>query len=582
MDAIACGDCFRWAVQDAAEQGGTVVHGVVTEPSSSPPHRYEHAWVERGGTVFDWQTMEAQHGGKYRGKGYPLDVFYELYTPEGVVKYTAGEAVGEAARTGHYGPWDPGVARNPDTDLEAPGIHELHDAGGVTLRYRVPKGRPETPTPKERWIRPHPYMEGEFMPGYYVWDPSLSIDEMLARWADHGVKVYNGIDDSFELPTGEYFEGIYSWQDLWPHRRDDRPVNPALVEGLKEHGWLAPVLLILGRNQCVELGEGNHRLRAAKELDLQYVPVRFMLVQQATCPSPAERRERARSYELTRAHEEREAAIPKHIRFYEESGLRFNPRSSRDRLAEAFDEAFDTVEERFDDFGTAELHEDEDAGADNGAGPERQFAYCRDGNPIIIAFAPKAERLPDSHLRGLMRHEFGHALEYRYGVEELERRLGMRLPEKVERRADVVAEAVFGEPINYDDAYVQCVGVSGTSPRPSHLPDEVETLKANPVPERDNRDGKKLIRALKRLRKHYPYSVEASEVALESDLSVQRIRALISKYPRQIAKHVGTKVNYHKSTYAHGDRGAAIAEPFQPSRAGGGQYYQAMISFGEQ
>lgn len=153
-----------------------------------------------------------------------------------------------------------------------------------------------------------------------------------------------------------------------------------------------------------------------------------------------------------------------------------NPASKVDQV---FDETFDRVEELFPDIGVVELHEDEAAGADNGAGAERQFAYCRDGDPVEIAFAPKAEDLPINRLRGLMRHEFGHALEYRYGVAELERRLG-KLPESVERRADVIAERVWGEPIQYDTRNVQCVGVPGAKKRrPRHLPDERAILRPN-------------------------------------------------------------------------------------------------------
>jgi hypothetical protein len=149
-------------------------------------------------------------------------------------------------------------------------------------------------------------------------------------------------------------------------------------------------------------------------------------------------------------------------------------------LDATFDEAFDVIEERFPDFGEIEFYEDSKAGADNGAGAERQFAYCQDGKPISIAFAPKAKSLPRSRLVGLMRHEFGHALEYRFGVKELERRLGRRLPGEVERRADAIAESVWEEPIVYDKKFVQCVGVKGTSPRPRHLPDAKETLRPNP------------------------------------------------------------------------------------------------------
>lgn len=150
------------------------------------------------------------------------------------------------------------------------------------------------------------------------------------------------------------------------------------------------------------------------------------------------------------------------------------------KVDDVFDEAFDVLEEKFPDFGTIEFFEDEKAGADNGAGSERQFAYCEDGHPIAIAFAPKAARLPKAQLVGLMRHEMGHALEYRFGVKELERRLGRKLPDMVERRADAIAEAVWGEPIVYDEKLVQCVGVPGVRPRPAHLPDERAKLKANP------------------------------------------------------------------------------------------------------
>lgn len=161
------------------------------------------------------------------------------------------------------------------------------------------------------------------------------------------------------------------------------------------------------------------------------------------------------------------------------SWLKPNRASKVDRV---FDEVFDVVADEFPDFGDVELYEDNAAGADNGAGAERQFAYCKDGDPMIIAFAPKAETLPLNRLRGLMRHEFGHALEYRYGVKELEQRFGT-LPKGIEARADAIAEAVWGDTIVYDDDLVQCVGVDGISPRPRHLPEENTKLKANPAPQ---------------------------------------------------------------------------------------------------
>jgi len=140
------------------------------------------------------------------------------------------------------------------------------------------------------------------------------------------------------------------------------------------------------------------------------------------------------------------------------------PKTSR-----IFHEACDRLEETFPDLGHLELHLDERAGEDNGAGSDRQFAYCRDGEPIQIAFASKVEQLPVSRIRGLMRHEIGHALDYRYGKAELERQLQVKLPSGVERRADAIAEAVWNEPIVYDGRDIQAVGVDGAHPRPRHL-----------------------------------------------------------------------------------------------------------------
>jgi len=155
------------------------------------------------------------------------------------------------------------------------------------------------------------------------------------------------------------------------------------------------------------------------------------------------------------------------------------PNPGMPKTSRVFDEAFDEVERRFPEVGTVELHRDELAGGDNGAGAERQFAYCMAGDPIVIAFAFKAEKLPLTNLRGLMRHEFGHALENRFGVRKLEELLGRSLPPEVERRADAIAEAVWGQQLRYDTRDIQCVGCHGSRSRPRRLPDEKASLKKN-------------------------------------------------------------------------------------------------------
>lgn len=136
------------------------------------------------------------------------------------------------------------------------------------------------------------------------------------------------------------------------------------------------------------------------------------------------------------------------------------------RVRAVFDELVDVISEgRFRDFGDIGLVMDPVAGE----GGARQFAYCRvDGDDITIAFAPKAESLPRPNLVGLMAHELGHAIDFRYPETEIVERTGLELAPGLERRADQIAEAVLGTQIRYDDGDVQCVG-HGRAPRPAYL-----------------------------------------------------------------------------------------------------------------
>jgi hypothetical protein len=145
-----------------------------------------------------------------------------------------------------------------------------------------------------------------------------------------------------------------------------------------------------------------------------------------------------------------------------------NGRRSMRKVHDSFDRHFDVAERMFPDLGTVELHEDELAGSDNGAGSERQFGYCADERPIRIAFAPKTEALPKQYIDGLMAHEFGHAIDFRYGRKHLEGLWG-RLPDSVERRADSIARHVFGRRIEYGQHDIQCIGCGGKKARPRRL-----------------------------------------------------------------------------------------------------------------
>jgi hypothetical protein len=150
------------------------------------------------------------------------------------------------------------------------------------------------------------------------------------------------------------------------------------------------------------------------------------------------------------------------------AGLEPNGRRPMPKVQASFNRHFDLAERAFPDLGTIELHEDEVAGSDNGAGSERQFGYCADEKPIRIAFAPKTEKLPQKYIDGLMAHEFGHALDFRYGRKRLERLWG-KLPDSIERRADKIAEHAFGRRIEYGDRDIQCIGCGGKKSRPRRL-----------------------------------------------------------------------------------------------------------------
>lgn len=138
------------------------------------------------------------------------------------------------------------------------------------------------------------------------------------------------------------------------------------------------------------------------------------------------------------------------------------------RARRVFDRNFTVLARRFPDFGELQLHHDEDAASDNGHGSKRQFGFCTTKAPFAISFAAKIEKLPEKYINGLMRHEMGHAIDFRYG-KDLERRLGARLPSGRERRADAIAEAVFGAPIEYGEHLIQCIDCDGVSPRPRRL-----------------------------------------------------------------------------------------------------------------
>lgn len=99
----AIGQCFPWAYRQAVDHEIPLYHAKVHDPFTGK--EYDHAWIEDGNTVKDWQTMELK-ASKYAGRGWPKKDFYAAYNPKRIKVYkTKMDIVLKAAKTKHYGPW---------------------------------------------------------------------------------------------------------------------------------------------------------------------------------------------------------------------------------------------------------------------------------------------------------------------------------------------------------------------------------------------------------------------------------------------------------------------------------------------
>jgi hypothetical protein len=108
MDGVKpLGDCYRWAYHYVHKHPNAVLYqGTVTAPyKDAGKAPYEHAWVLDGGVVKDWQTMVAGMGGRYRGVGWPEDVWARAWKPRHVKTFTQEQAHIAVVRHGHFGPW---------------------------------------------------------------------------------------------------------------------------------------------------------------------------------------------------------------------------------------------------------------------------------------------------------------------------------------------------------------------------------------------------------------------------------------------------------------------------------------------
>jgi predicted transcriptional regulator len=126
------GECFSYAWKKvASDPESKLIHGTVTDPWSGKS--YPHAWVEKDGIVYDWQTMEVGTS-KYGKKGWPVKEFYEAFTPTNVRAYTHSEALQKGVAEKQYGPWDTD-APEVQTSAETPPAPKA-----VRERAKLPQG----------------------------------------------------------------------------------------------------------------------------------------------------------------------------------------------------------------------------------------------------------------------------------------------------------------------------------------------------------------------------------------------------------------------------------------------------------
>ncbi len=92
------GQCFPWAYEHLPDaRNATLVHGTVHAWDGTA---FKHAWIERAGRVFDWQSVVQGLGPG--PNGYPKAKFYAFFKPVDLKTYSFEEA--QARPWLHHGP----------------------------------------------------------------------------------------------------------------------------------------------------------------------------------------------------------------------------------------------------------------------------------------------------------------------------------------------------------------------------------------------------------------------------------------------------------------------------------------------
>lgn len=145
--------------------------------------------------------------------------------------------------------------------------------------------------------------------------------------------------------------------------------------------------------------------------------------------------------------------------------------SSKDALEQVLTQRWAETQERVAPMGPVRLTWD--IGNYEHFDTPRGFAVTFNwGKPHChLRFARKLLRAQPDRIDGIVQHELGHVVDLTTPKATLDRwalSQGIQLPSTEERRADALAQAIWGKPIRYDDDLVQSTH-RGTFPRPVHL-----------------------------------------------------------------------------------------------------------------
>lgn len=103
--------------------------------------------------------------------------------------------------------------------------------------------------------------------------------------------------------------------------------------------------------------------------------------------------------------------------------------------------------------------------------PRRYASTIIEGQDCCIQFPEKMLQANHDRADAVIRHEIGHIVDLvllQTEVDAWALAKGVWLPVTLERRADTLAELIWGQTINYDSEDVQTLGL-GVSPRPEEL-----------------------------------------------------------------------------------------------------------------